>query len=175
MKVACYGSMTRILISHLVSRPDRQSSRKITTQCPGITNQQCPGITNKQCPGITNKQWPRNNNTNNRSDVSERAPLDIIPSASWFNSNLPASNIPAPRSSVCNPVPRTTLQRDNETTQVRDTEISSSLPLREKGIGNTEGKGVRKSEKKRVRHLFMMRAGPVSAQETHPVPAFQHK
>ena len=48
-------------------------------------------------------------------------------------------------------------------------------PLREKGIGDTEGRGVRKNEKKRVRHLFMMRAGPVSAQETHSVPAFQYK
>ena len=75
---------------------------------------------------------PRNNNTNNRSDARARAPFDIIPSASWFNSNLPSSDIPAPRSSVCNPVPRTTLQRNNETTQVRDTEISSSLPPKRK-------------------------------------------
>ena len=48
-------------------------------------------------------------------------------------------------------------------------------PLREKGIVNIEGRGVRERERKEVRHLFMMRAGPVSAQETHPVPAFQHK
>ena len=48
-------------------------------------------------------------------------------------------------------------------------------PLREKGIVNTEGRGVRKNEKEGVRHLFMMRAGPVSAQEAHPVPVFQHK
>ena len=75
---------------------------------------------------------PRNYNTINRSDARARAPLDIIPTASWFNSNLPPSNIPAPRSSVCNPVPRTTLQRNNETTQVRDTEISSSLPPKRK-------------------------------------------
>ena len=61
-----------------------------------------------------------------------RAPLDIIPSASWFNSNLPPSNIPAPRSSVCNPVSRSNLQRNNETTQVHDAEISSSLPRKRK-------------------------------------------
>ena len=48
-------------------------------------------------------------------------------------------------------------------------------PLREKGIINIEGRGVRERERKEVRHLFMMRAGPVSAQETHPVPAFQRK
>ena len=139
-------------------------------------NQQTVPRNNQQTVPRNNQQTvPRNSNTINRSDARARAPLDIILSASWFNSNLPPSNIPAPRSSVCNPVPRTTLQRNNETTQVRDAEISSSLPLREKGIGNTEGRGVRKNEKKRVRHLFMMRTGPVSAQETHPVPTFQYK
>ena len=53
------------------------------------------------------------------------------------------------------------------------TQLALLSPLREKGIRNTEGRGVRKNEKKRVRHLFMMGAGPVSAQETHPVPVFQ--
>ena len=75
---------------------------------------------------------PRNNNAVNRSDARARAPLDIIPSASWFNSNLPPSSIPAPRSSVCNPVPRTNLQNNKETTQVCDAAISSSLPPKRK-------------------------------------------
>ena len=76
---------------------------------------------NQQTVPRNNQQTlPRNNNAINRSDARARAPLDIIPSASWFNSNLPPSNIPAPRSSVCNPVPRTNLQKNNETTQVRD-------------------------------------------------------
>ena len=48
-------------------------------------------------------------------------------------------------------------------------------PLREKRIENIEGRDGQERERKEVRHLFMMRAGPVSAQETHPVPAFQHK
>ena len=48
-------------------------------------------------------------------------------------------------------------------------------PLREKGIENIEGRDGQERERKEVRHLFMMRAGPISAQETHPVPAFQHK
>ena len=48
-------------------------------------------------------------------------------------------------------------------------------PLREKGIENIEGRDEQERERKEVRHLFMMRAGPISAQETHPVPAFQHK
>ena len=68
---------------------------------------------NQQTVPRNNQQTvPRNNNAVNRSDACARGPLDIIPSASWFNSNLPPSNIPAPRSSVCNPVPRTNLQNN---------------------------------------------------------------
>ena len=80
---------------------------------------------NQQTVPRNNQQTvPRNNNTVNRSDARARAPLDIIPSASWFNSNLPPS--------VCNPVPRTNLQNNKETTQVRDAAISSSLPPKRK-------------------------------------------
>ena len=52
MRVVYCGSMTHIIISHLVSLPDKQSFQKNMTQCPGITNKQCPGLT-PQCPGIT--------------------------------------------------------------------------------------------------------------------------
>ena len=54
-------------------------------------------------------------------------------------------------------------------------------PLRERGIADIEERGGREREREQEREkieinlLFMMRAGPVSAQETHPVPAFQHK
>ena len=96
-------------------------------------NQQTVPRNNQQTVPRNDQQTvPRNNNAVNRSDARARAPLDIIPSASWFNSNLPPSNIPAPRSSVCNPVPRTNLQNNKETTQVRDAAISSSLPPKRK-------------------------------------------
>ena len=75
---------------------------------------------------------PRNNKVVNHSDACARAPLDNIPSSSWFNSNLSHSSIPNPRSSVCNPVPRTNLQSNKETIQVREQAVSSSLPPKRK-------------------------------------------
>ena len=60
-----------------------------------------------------------------------QAPLDMIRSASWFNSNLLPSSVPA-HSSVCNPVPRTNLQRNKATTQVTSLSNSSSLPPKRK-------------------------------------------
>ena len=73
---------------------------------------------------------PRSTKVTNNSDA--RAPLDIIPSASWFNSNLSPSSVPTHRLSVCNPVPRTNLQIENETNQVRNAAVSSSLPPKRK-------------------------------------------
>ena len=60
-----------------------------------------------------------------------QAPLDIISSASWFNSNLPPSSVPT-RSSVCNPVPRTNVQHNKATTQVSNLSNSPSLPPKRK-------------------------------------------
>ena len=95
-------------------------------------NQQTVPRNNQQTVTRNNQTVPRNNNVTNRSDAGARAPLDIIPSASWFNSNLPPSSIPTPRSSVCNPVPRINLQNNKETIQVRDAAVSSSLPPKRK-------------------------------------------
>ena len=61
-----------------------------------------------------------------------RAPLGVIPSASWYNSSLPYSSVPPPHSSVCNPVSRTNLQRNEATTQVSNLDNSSSLPPKRK-------------------------------------------
>ena len=74
----------------------------------------------------------RNNHVENNNNARARVPLDIIPSASWFNSNLSPSSIPSPRSSVCNPVPRTNLQNNEGTTQVHNAANSSSLPPKRK-------------------------------------------
>ena len=164
MRVDYCGFMTPIITSHLVSLPDRQSFRKSMTQCPGITNKKCPGITQK-CPGITKLY---------NIVMRARAPLENIPSSSWYNSNLSSDS--NSRSSVCNPVPRTNLQKNNETIPVRETAVSSSLPpKRKRDRKHRRERRARERERKEVRHLFMMRAGPVSAQETHPVPVFQHK
>ena len=100
--------------SRLVSHPDRQSSRKSMTQCPGIFPKQCPGIP-KQCPGIT--QLPS-------LVMRARAPLENIQSSSWYNSNL--SQELYSRSSDYNPVPRT------NSNDVRKQVVSSSLPPKRK-------------------------------------------
>ena len=110
---------------------------------------------------------PRNNPVTQSSDARARAPLENIQSSSWYNSNL--SQELYSRSSDYNPVPRT------NSNDVRKQVVSSSLPLKEKGIENIEERDEQERKRKEVRHLIMMRAGPVSAQETHPVPAFQHK
>ena len=165
MKAACYGFTTLIITSHLVFLTDRQSSQKNKTQCSGISNQKCPGITQK-CPGIT--QLP--------SIVMRgaRAPLENVQSSSWYNSNLSSNS--SSHSSVRNPVPRTNSQKNNETVSVRGTAVSSSLPpKRKRDRKHRRERQARERERKEVRHLFMMRAGPISTQETHPVPAFQHK
>ena len=72
---------------------------------------------------------PRNNNAVNNSDARAQAHPEIIPSASWFNSNLSPSSVPT-RSSVCKPVPRTNLQHNKATTQV--TRQSDSSPPKRK-------------------------------------------
>ena len=80
---------------------------------------------NQQTVPRNNQTVPRNTKVTNNSDASARAPLDIIPSASWFNSHLS-------HSSVCNTVPRTNLQSNKETIQVREQAVSSSLPPKRK-------------------------------------------
>ena len=99
---------------------------------PRNNNQTVPKNNNRTVPRNNNQTVPRNNHAVNNSDAHARAPLDIIPSASWFNSSLPPSSVPTHRSSVCNPVPRTNLQRNEGTTQVRNAANSSSLPPKRK-------------------------------------------
>ena len=75
---------------------------------------------------------PRNTSSVNDSNARARAPLGVIPSASWYNSSLPHPSVPPPHSSVCNPVPRTNLQHNEATTQVSNLDSSSSLPPKRK-------------------------------------------
>ena len=94
-------------------------------------NQQTVPRNNQTVPR-NNQTVPRNNQVVNHSDARRQTPLDNIPSSSWYNSNLSHSSIPNPRSSVCNPVPRTNLQSNKETIQVREQVVSSSLPPKRK-------------------------------------------
>ena len=116
-----------------------------------------------------NQTVPRNNPVTQSSDARARAPLENIQSSSWYNSNL--SRDMTSRSSVCNPVPRNNVQKNNE---VRE-ETVSLPPKRKRDHKHRRERRARERERKEMRYLIMKRAWPVSAQETHPVPAFQHK
>ena len=134
-------------------------------QPPRVTPRQAvPRNSNNSVPRNNHNTVPRNTKTVTNSDVRARKPLGTIPSASWFNSNLPLPSAPSPRKNVCKPVPRNNILQKDETIQVRNEASSSSLPpLRKRGIENIEERGVREREKIIVSHLFMMRAGPISA------------
>ena len=121
---------SRLLWIHdpLPNQPPRVTPRQTVIK----ENRDSVPRNNQQTVPRNNQTVPRNNNVMNRSDARAQAPLDNIPSASWFNSNLSPSSIPNSRSSVCNPVPRSNLQIENETTQVRDAAVSSSLPPKRK-------------------------------------------
>ena len=107
---------------------------------------------------------PRNTNTVNKSDAHARASLGTIPSASWYNSNLPLPSAPSLRKNVCKTVPRNNVTQKGETVQVHREASSSSLPPKKKrDRKHRRERGVREREKIIVSHLFVMRAGPISA------------
>ena len=164
MKVACYGFTTHIITSHVVFLADRQSSQKIMTQCPGISNQKCPGITQK-CPGIT--QLPSLvMRARERPLIISRVRRGTTQTSLIIRALILVSVTQCP-GLICREITRPF--------QCVKQQLALLFLLREKGIENIEGRDGQERERKEVRHLFMMRAGPVSAQETHPVPAFQHK
>ena len=117
------------------NQPPRVTPRQTVTKenrdpVPRNNNPTVPRNNQQTVPRNNQQTVPRNNHVENNNNA--RAPLDIIPSASWFNSNRSPSSIPSPRSSVCNPVPRTNLQNNEGTTQVRNAANSSSLPPKRK-------------------------------------------
>ena len=75
---------------------------------------------------------PRNNNIVQNSDARARGPLETIPSASWYNSNLPLPSASSPRKNVCKPVPRSNNPENTKTIQVRNNANSSSQPPKKK-------------------------------------------
>ena len=102
-------------------------------QPPRVTSRQAvPRNDNNTVPRNNHNTVPRNTNTVKNSDARAREPLGTIPSASWYNSNLPLPSTPSPRKNVCKPVPRNNIQRKDETTQVRNEASSSSLPPKKK-------------------------------------------
>ena len=102
-------------------------------QPPRVTPRQAaPRNNNDTVPRNNQQKVPRNTSTVNSSDARARPPLGTIPSASWFNSNLPLPSAQSPRKNGCNPVPRIKVQQQSETRQVHNEANSSSLPLKRK-------------------------------------------
>ena len=102
-------------------------------QPPRVTPRQAvPRNNNNTVPRNNHNTVPRNTNTVQNSDARAREPLETIPSASWYNSNLPLPSASSPRKNVCKLVPRSNIQRNDETVQVRNEASSSSLPPKKK-------------------------------------------
>ena len=74
---------------------------------------------------------PRNNNTTQNNSARAREPLEIIPSASWYNSNLLLPSASSPCKNICKQVPRSNNQ-NNEAIPVRNEAKSSSQPPKKK-------------------------------------------
>ena len=77
---------------------------------------------------------PRNNPVIDSSDARARAPLDNIASTTWYNTSLSRSRVLDKSSSVCNPVPRNTMQRDTENITEHHSVVQPSRPSKKKRI-----------------------------------------
>ena len=94
---------------------------------------QPPRVTPRQAlPRNNHNTVPRNNNIVQNSDARACEPLETIPSASWYNSNIPLPSASSPRKSVCKPVPRSNNPENNETIQVHNKANGSSQPPKKK-------------------------------------------
>ena len=94
--------------------------------------QTVPKINNNTVPKNNHNTVPKNNNVVKNSKSHARSPLETIPSASWYNSNLPLPSASSPRKNVYTPVPRSNNQENSKTTQVRNDANSSSQPPKKK-------------------------------------------
>ena len=110
--------------------PARKENKK---PVPRNNNQSVPRNNNPSVPRSNNNPLvPRNNPVINNSDARARAPLDNIASMTWYNTSLSHSRVPDVRSSVCNPVPRNTIQKNKETVEVRNSIVQPSRPSKKK-------------------------------------------
>ena len=77
---------------------------------------------------------PKNGPVVNSRDASARAPLDNITSPTWYNTSLSHSRVPDKSSSVCNPVPKNSMQKDTENVTERHSVVQPSRPCKKKRI-----------------------------------------
>ena len=110
--------------------PARKENKK---PVPRNNNPSVPRNNNPSVPRSNNNPLvPRNNPVINSSDARARAPLDNIASTTWYNTSLSHSRVPDVRSSVCNPVPRNTMQKNKETIEERNSIVQPSRPSKKK-------------------------------------------
>ena len=118
---------------------------------------------NNYQPPKNHENAPRNSAVVQSSDASVRAPLENIPSSVWHKSALSS------RANDCPPVPRnnvTDRQIDNQKTV-------PPPPKRKRNRVHRRERRARERAERERKHLFMMRDGPLRAQELLPVPLFQ--
>ena len=111
---------------HWIHDPHPNQPSRVTPR------QAVPRNINTTVPRNNQNTVPRNNNIAQNSDARVREPLETIPSASWYNSNLPLPSASFPRKNVCKPVPRSSNPENNKTIQVRNKANSSSQPPKKK-------------------------------------------
>ena len=109
---------------------------------------------------------PRNNPVIDNSDARARAPLDNIASTTWYNTSLSHSRVPDKSSSVCNPVPRNTMQKDEGNITERNSVVQPSRPSKKKRT-NPKRRERRARERREGVEAFIhearMRSGDVSS------------
>ena len=150
---------SRVPTSHLPASQKNNSVPRINDTVPR-TNYTVPR-NNYQSPR-KRENAPRNNPIVQSSDARVCAPLESIPSSVWHNSALSS------RAKNCPPVPRNNVTDR----QISNQETVPPPPKRKRNhVHRREKKSARALRERK--HLFMMRSGPLRAQELLPVPLFQ--
>ena len=97
--------------------------------------QTVPKINNNTVPRKNRNTVPKNNNVIQNSQSHARSSFETIPSASWYNSNLPLPSASSPSRNVpkhSQTMPRSNTQENNKTIQVRNEANSSPQPPKKK-------------------------------------------
>ena len=158
MKAVSTGSTIPIPTSRVVWNQNQQCPGLITIQCPGIIIIQCPGII-MSVTRVLGIHW-------NRFPVPPG-----ITQIFRFQVLLLVEMYPR----ILIQCPGILTMRIPKLPKCVTMLIALPHPLRKIGIENIEERGVREREKTEVNLLFMMRAGPISAQQFQAVQSFQQE
>ena len=98
---------------------------------------------------------PRNNHVVDSSDARVRAPLENIPSTTWYNSQLTRPRVTEKRSNECKPVPRI-MQNIEKLINERNENMHPFISLRKRDA-ITSGKREDSARGERERRVLFMR------------------